>query len=217
MPSLIISADFNGDGTADLVTANDSSKDISVLLNCTPTPTCVASVTDSLFNISPLNWGITPHYSSQVTSAVWHWGDGSSTNGLYPSHTYTVAGLYNICVTVYTSCGDSANTCRNDSIYRVANNSSMVYINVVHNTTGVNQLSLNINKLIIYPNPSSNNITIQSATELGVISIYNALGEKVKETRTKMQEPRVEIDISNLPAGIYTVQAQGRFMKLVKE
>jgi len=82
-------------------------------------------------------------------------------------------------------------------------------------TVGINQISNNNNPLSIFPNPSNNNITIQSASELVVISIYNSLGEKVKEAKTK--EVKVEIDISNLPAGIYILLAQGKYMKLIKE
>src|SRR6185312_2231183 len=57
---------------------------------------------------------------------------------LYPSHTYSVAGKYNICLTAYASCGDSTVYCQNDSIYRYANNSTlsnMVYVNVVKGGT----------------------------------------------------------------------------------
>jgi len=71
--------------------------------------------------------------------------------------------------------------------------------------------------LKIYPNPANNNITILSSTELGIISIYNSLGEKVKEVRTKIQAARVEIDISNFPAGVYTLLANGRYSKIIKE
>jgi len=71
--------------------------------------------------------------------------------------------------------------------------------------------------IFVYPNPASNNITIQSATEFGVVAIYNSLGEKVKEVRIKKQETRMEIDISNLPAGVYTLLVQGVYKKIIKE
>jgi len=80
---------------------------------------------------------------------------------------------------------------------------------------GIQQLTDNNNQLSIYPNPTNGNITIQSSTELGAISIYNALGQKIIEARAKSQE--ASIDISNLPSGIYTVQTQGRYIKMVKE
>lgn len=217
-PFCVAITDFNGDGKEDLAVSNASpiSNNVSVLVNCTPTSTCVASVTDSMYkDIMPLTWDIVPHYATQVNNAKWHWGDGTSTTGLYPSHTYTASGWYSICVTVYTSCGDSASACRNDSIYRIANNSSMVHVNILQNPNSINQITNNINELSIYPNPSNNNFTIQSSMELGVIIIYNSLGETVLQTKSKNLHE--QIDISKLSKGIYIVQARGRFGKLIKE
>ncbi len=88
---------------------------------------------------TPHYWDAVPAYSSNVTNARWYWGDGTYTVGLYPSHTYAAAGTYSICVTAYSSCGDSAVSCQNDAVSRLANNnsvlSSMVYINVVSSIT----------------------------------------------------------------------------------
>jgi hypothetical protein len=217
-PKTVISRDFNGDSKVDLAVAvycEHATNSVDILLNCTPTPTCVASVTDSLFNISPLNWGVIPHYSSQVTSAVWYWGDGTSSTGLYPSHTYTTSGWYNICVTAYASCGDSVNVCRNDTLYKSASNNSIVNVNVMPATAGVNQLSVNKNELSVYPNPANNDVIIQSATELGAISIYNALGNIVYQTKSRNTQE--QIDISKLSAGVYMIQAQNKYLKLIKE
>src|ERR1700752_2823905 len=50
-------------------------------------------------NATPHIWDIYPAYSSNVSNARWNWGDGTDTLALYPSHTYSVAGWYNICVT----------------------------------------------------------------------------------------------------------------------
>jgi len=202
-PQSVISADFNGDGKADLATANNNGGGVSVLLNCTPTPTCVASVTDSLFNIFPLNWGILPHYSPQVTSAIWYWGDGSSSNALYPGHTYTITGQYNICVTVYTSCGDSASACRNDSIYRVANNSSMINVNVVQNTNGINQVISVNNQITVYPNPTNGNFIIETnQNEKQTIQVLDLNGRIVFSQNIK---GTTNIDAGNLNEGIYNL------------
>jgi len=82
-------------------------------------------------------------------------------------------------------------------------------------TTGVEQLRIKDKELRIYPNPSTFNIIIQSSTELGAIIIYNSLGENVLQTKSKnMQE---QIDVSKLPSGVYTIQAQNKYLKLIKE
>ena len=100
-------------------------------------------------------------------------------------------------------------------------------VRVVSNvgTTNVYQSEINVYQITIYPNPTSNNITIQSLTELGVITIYNSLGEKVKEARlhpsgyaiSPQGEKTTTIDISNLPAGVYTINAQNVYKKIIKE
>ena len=200
-PISAISADFNGDGKTDLATANSNSNSISILLNCTPTPSCVASVTDSLLNISPLNWAILPHYSPQVTNAVWHWGDGTSTSGLYPSHTYTTSSWYNICVTVYTSCGDSASTCRNDTLYKMANNSSMVNVNVVLNPNNIYQKPEISNSLSIFPNPTSDRFYIETnTTDKIIVDLYDVNGRHMFNKSVNNKET---IEVSNLNEGVY--------------
>jgi|GEM_PF-1259861 len=96
---------------------------------------CATATYTLMPDVVPHTWDAYPSYSSYVTSARWYWGDGTSTTGLYPSHTYSVAGRYNICVAAYSSCGDSAIYCQNDTVYRLGNNnntlSSMININVV--------------------------------------------------------------------------------------
>ena len=77
---------------------------------CTPTVT-FHMYQDSI-NPQPHVWQVGSYYSWQVNNAVWHWGDGTSTMGLSPTHTYSAAAQYTICVTVYSSCGDSATICK---------------------------------------------------------------------------------------------------------
>lgn len=173
-----------------------------VSLDCVPTPTCVASISDSLFNISPLNWGILPHYPSQVTNAVWYWGDGTFTIGLYPSHTYTVGGWYNICATVYTSCGDSANICNNDSIYKISSNNSMINVNVVSNTTDIHT-ALNNNSLSVYPNPTNGAFQITSnTTDKLSVELYDVNGRHVF---SNVVVGTADINANSLDNGIYTL------------
>lgn len=73
------------------------------------------------------------------------------------------------------------------------------------------------NNFTIYPNPSTNSITIQydalssaanSSPEL-LIEIKNELGQSIKETRLKQfvkSKNEIVFDISDLPGGIYFVQ-----------
>jgi hypothetical protein len=98
------------------------------------------------------------------------------------------------------------------------------------NSVGLNTYADNKYRLEVYPNPANNNITINSTTELGTISIYNSLGEIVLQTKSKPtpnpspigttkspEEKMIMIDISKLSPGIYIVQAQEERIKLIKE
>jgi hypothetical protein len=85
-------------------------------------------------------------------------------------------------------------------------------------TTGINSLNAN-GVFTIYPNPANDNLIVNSATELGVISISNSLGEIVLQMKSK--NTTEQIDISKFTKGIYFIQTQtkGRIYtsKFVKE
>ena len=62
-------------------------------------------------------------------------------------------------------------------------------------------------KLVIkaYPNPTTDLITVQFEHSLSSISLYNTTGEKIQIT----EDPRapVTLDLSELPSGIYLIEA----------
>jgi PKD repeat protein len=152
-------------------------------------------------------WDIYPSYSS-VVSATWYWGDGTNSIGLYPSHTYDSAGVYNICITVFNVCGDSASYCQNDSIYRLNNhnntNSLMTHINVENSNTtaGIKQNNPN-NNISIYPNPNNGSFVIEpnSITEQ-TIQIYDVNGKMVL---SQTINGKTNIDASSLNGGVYNI------------
>jgi PKD repeat protein len=159
-------------------------------------------------------WDAYVNYSTNVTNAKWYWGDGKDTSGLYVSHAYDSAGTYNICVTVFSACGDSIQFCQNDSVYRTAN-TNMIKVNVLQNTSSIKQVSGINNRFTVYPNPSNGNVTITSGSELGTFSIYNSLGQTILQMKSKnMQE---QVDINKFAPGVYIIQLQNSFIKLIKE
>jgi hypothetical protein len=75
--------------------------------------------------------------------------------------------------------------------------------------------SVNNNTLFVYPNPATNFVTVKSAKELGTIVLINSLGQTVyKESTSNIQQC---IDIGHLPAGIYVLHVQDKFVRLIKE
>ena len=190
------------------------------ITNAVP-PACLPSITfnmhqDSL-NPQPHVWEISSYYSSQVTSAIWYWGDGTSTAGLSPAHTYSAAGKYTICVTAYSSCGDSASTCMNDSLYRLNQNNgtnsviSVTVINVNHNqTTGMKTGTQGSAQVSIYPNPSAGLFTLQlnnisANVSNAQITVTNILGEVIYSSQEQINNNGLSknIDLQNVANGAY--------------
>lgn len=184
--------------------------------------TCTATVTfvmhqDSL-NPQPGVWEISSYYSPQVTSAVWHWGDGTSTAGLAPAHTYAGPGQYTICVTVYASCGDSSTVCQNDSLYRMNQNSvpnSVVSVTVLNengngNTTSIKNSTKQTDQISIYPNPGTGLFALQlndlsSSITAAEINITSILGELVYNSHERVINNSMskEIDLRTISNGTY--------------
>jgi hypothetical protein len=81
-------------------------------------------------------------------------------------------------------------------------------------TTGITMNS-GSEQLKVYPNPSGNNISVLSSSELGLITIYNSIGEIIYRQFATSSEQ--QIDLSKESAGIYILQWQNNHIKLIKE
>ncbi|MFH0895756.1 MAG: T9SS type A sorting domain-containing protein [Bacteroidota bacterium] len=76
--------------------------------------------------------------------------------------------------------------------------------------------------ILIYPNPTNNQITIQTTQSKNsfILSIFNSIGKEVIKQNVNPQENEVKIDVSTLPPGIYFVKIQnytGKFVKVNSE
>ena len=60
----------------------------------------------------------------------------------------------------------------------------------------------------IFPNPTSDKITVCGLEKADAIEIYSMLGEKVYTNNTLAQQTTIEIDLSSLPKGIYLVKVR---------
>lgn len=64
----------------------------------------------------------------------------------------------------------------------------------------------------IYPNPTSNSITISSATNIISLELYNLLGKRVMVAKN-----RNKLDLSNLNLGVYLINIQTEKRKITKK
>ena len=170
-----------------------------------------------------LTWWAYANYPQNVTNAVWSWGDNTTTNSLYPSHTYTASGFYNICVTITVSCAGTASFCSNSFINKTSSNNAMHHLNVVNgfnpNPTGIKtqEQDLSIDTRL-FPNPAKEKafLSINTSKESKLtISIYEITGQLLVEKKVDVNKGanQVELEIINLNDGLYFVSITDGLVK----
>jgi PKD repeat protein len=181
---------------------------------------CVANSNFTISKDSTVNftWNAFPAYSPNIIAANWSWGDATSTMGLYPSHTYSAAGVYNICLSVTISCASgpvTSSTCVNSNIYKVNANASMITVNVVNATTGIiNQVKESV-FYNIYPNPNNGNLSLElgnSPLKEVEIAVYNMVGGNVYRSTIMPTNGSVKtnLDLNGLANGTYFIRLSGQ-------
>lgn len=105
-----------------------------------------------------------------TTSYLWDFGDGTTDTAQFPTHVYTTAGIYSLCVTV-TGAAQSAtgaSTCSHTYCDTVvidsSGNVSYKNVNVVLNVYSPEQMTLeesNVQQVALYPNPSNGEAILQ--------------------------------------------------------
>jgi len=147
-------------------------------------------------------------------SFVWNWGDGSpSSSGNNPSHVYSTAGLYNICVTVSDGNGCTDSYC--DTTF-VTRSDTIIYIDVVFFLPyylKVKNIEAKDDLIMLYPNPSNGIFMIKNSESIHSIEIFNMLGDLLlTQGNAKI------IDLQNYPKGIYLARINGmQKFRLLKE
>jgi sugar lactone lactonase YvrE len=146
----------------------------------------------------------------------WSWGDGSFSTTAYPTHTYSAAGYYNICLSITDSIGCSVTYC--DSSYLQKDPNAIISVQVIpQGTLGISHLSTD--KIKIYPNPAKDNLIVElqgiQVLQNTSISIYNIEGQLIKQLSTK--QTKSEIDIHDFPAGVYLIKINNEKESFVKK
>jgi PKD repeat protein len=197
--------------------------------------TGVGCVANSGFSLVPTTtaqvWNAIPMFPWNVVAATWNWGDNSSSNMLYTSHSYSASGTYSICLTVTVSCANSpsspqatSSTCSSYFIFKTTDNSNMqmVQVNVVPPQpiiTDVMQTAINPGNVLIYPNPSNGEFEI-SFKDIDYdklkIGIYNVIGTEVYKNSESYHQ-NIIIKSSNLANGVYFIKMNFDNKEIVKK
>ena len=195
---------------------NPSCSDTSSHAITVNTNTCIANAN---FSIAPTAtaqyWNVIPASPANVSSAIWTWGDGSSSNTLYTSHQYSAAGTYSICLTVTVNCGATSYHCSSYYIFRSSeqDNSAMIYVNVIDPYIFMANSNIEMKSILytIYPNPSNGDFNLNvSGLDYGLVkvSISNIIGTQVFETEVEASNGSLskELHVNYLSNGIYFVK-----------
>ena len=138
---------------------------------------------------------------------VWYWGDGTSSTGSSPTHTYASAGYYNICLVITDSIGCSSTYCDSAFLSRHDGTNTMITVNVQMNfiTTGVQ--TPGASHIDIYPNPAHSVLQLNAVnTTATQVQLCDLLG------KVWINEPvyanKKSISLELLPAGVYLLRVQ---------
>ncbi len=130
------------------------------------------------------NFGNTSTTTGSNVTYVWDFGDGNNSTLENPTHTYLSNGTFTVTFTVTDSCGT---------------NSSTQTVTI----SGVGLIDLQIDEVVVYPNPSTDVLYVESSRVIQHIEISNITGQQVYSADSNALEEN--IDISRLANGTYTV------------
>lgn len=149
---------------------------------------------------------VTNNTSSNGISYFWDFGDGFTSTDFEPSHVYVTNGTYNICLTVYSDCGDSSVYCQQ----------------VVVNPQFAGVEENDQNSMNIYPNPSDGYFTVSLADVTGddvQISVMDLSGRTIYSNNFGKSDAQFisTIDIRGVAAGTYFIRLQsGKYSAVSK-
>jgi|GEM_PF-2597971 len=136
--------------------------------------------------------------TGSVSSWLWDFGDGVTSNMQNPNHTYASPGTYTVCLTVTGPCG-SGTTCLPTTVTQL-------------------ETSPTTNGLIVFPNPSSGRLQVkfdQAQLHDTPVEIIDLRGKTLFQAIMQAGTAQVELDLEALPAGMYFLRS-GQAVKRFK-
>jgi hypothetical protein len=136
---------------------------------------------------------------------TWYFGDGDSSNLYLPTHNYTSAGTYNVCLSIEDTLGG----CSNIFCDTIIVDSTGVLRNSWTLTVVKSEPFLDLDEevfesLNIFPNPTTGNLNIEFDKK-GSYVIYSMEGKQLVESST-IKNSLTKVDLSILKSGVYFLQ-----------
>jgi len=158
----------------------------------------------------PHNWiAVNQSIGAGTLSYIWSWGDGDTSYGMSPIHTYLDTGYYTICLSITDSLNCSHTYCNSSTLLRGSSTSTMVTVNVI-TPLGIKD-PVSDKSLFIFPNPTTAQVTISSPTGIDELRIFNLIGGQImiehKAQGRSGGSKEIQMDVSGFTPGIYFIQA----------
>ena len=155
---------------------------------------------------TPHNW-FAVNQSTTISGTAdydWDWGDGTSSSGQFPSHTYSAPGYYNICLGISEASFLCYSNYCDSSTYVYKNEQAIITVNVVSQLpTGI-QNEVAYLPVSIYPTPARDLLFINAGNiPIRLVRIYNSVGHLLGEMSAPLNG---QLDVSAYPAGIYLAE-----------
>ena len=174
--------------------------------NCGQLFTATYNEADNAFTLT-----MDTNISALLYSYTWNFGDGTTSNEPYPSHTFSSDGIYNVCLYISAQNTVVCSYCHEIGIDSVGNpvtrtDAGFTLTVVPFGTTGANALVET--GFDIYPNPVGNAATItlytQNAAEC-TVHVFNATGQRVMNYNVNVEAGRndVTVPMHDLTNGVY--------------
>lgn len=165
----------------------------------------------------PQLWYALPFYPYNVTAASWNWGDGSSSNTMYASHTYSTAGTYSICLSVTVSCNSTASYCFSQYLSKPGAGSVPVNINVITPATkvGLEKIEYLEKDVQLWPLPANDYVSYVLPNTITSVEIIDLSGRVLR--RQAIESNTGSLELLSLSSGCYFLRFLGQVQTYTKK
>ena len=144
---------------------------------------------------------------------IWDWGDGTTSTGAYPMHTYSDTGIYYVCLTVVdpvsgctdTQCDSLGFDANGNLIYKNTTFTGFTVVVIDPATIGTDEHVLDAS-VDAYPNPTNGVLYIKSQySPVREVMVFDLGGKMIQHFRpeSSLNEP---VELSIATEGLYLIR-----------
>ena len=188
---------------AELVIVSDFSEEVNVILS--------EDIDDASAVKAPENLTATAKSTSSI-ELTWDAAENASSYFVYRNE----VEIANITGTTYVDENLAYNTEYCYTVTTMGSNSESDPSEEACTKTLGESLAENTSYLNIFPNPATNNLSIETNEEITEVSIYNIIGVSVYNEQCTMNNLQLDINISDFNSGVYFVKVKTNNTEIVK-